>query len=111
RSGPSPTVRAAPTPPTRDPVPPATIGTPLTRNYTVTNLLAGFTGRLVGGGALASTQTQRPTVGNLATVTFDVAVPSGVTSYTIRTGNSSDPRADIDLLVFTCNPTCVLVGA
>ena len=97
--------------PNPDVVSSATIGTPLTRNYTVSNQLAGFTGRLVGGGALASTQTQRPTIGNLASQTFDVTVPAGVTSYTVRTGNASDLRADIDLLVFRCAPACVLVGA
>jgi hypothetical protein len=84
---------------------------PQVRNYTVANQLAGFTGRLVGGGALASTQTQRPTVGHLASQTFDVSLPAGVTSYTIRTGNAADLRADIDLLVFRCAPTCVLVGS
>ena len=97
--------------PNPDVVSSATIGTPLTRNYTVSNQLAGFTGRLVGGGALASTQTQRPTIGNLASQTFDVTVPAGVTSYTVRTGNAADLRADIDLLVFRCAPACVLVGA
>ena len=99
--------------PNPDVVPAATIGTPQLRNYTVANQLAGFTGRLVGGGALASTQTQRPTIGHLAQQTFDVTLPADVTSYTIRTGNPSDLRADIDLLVFRCStPTsCVLVGA
>jgi subtilisin family serine protease len=97
--------------PNPDMVSSATIGTPQVRNYTVTNQLAAFTGRLVGGGALASTQTQRPTVAHLASQTFDVTLPAGVTSYTIRTGNASDLRADIDLLVFRCAPTCVLVGS
>ncbi|WP_132149457.1 S8 family serine peptidase [Kribbella antiqua] len=99
--------------PNPDVVASATLGTPQVRNYTVANQLAGFTGRLVGGGALASTQTQRPTIGNLATQTFDVTLPAGVTSYTVRTGNASDLRADIDLLVYRCSTptTCVLVGA
>jgi hypothetical protein len=99
--------------PNPDVVASATLGTPQVRNYTVANQLAGFTGRLVGGGALASTQTQRPTIGHLATQTFDVVLPAGVTSYTIRTGNASDLRADIDLVVYRCSTptTCVLVGA
>lgn len=97
--------------PNPDVVASATIGVPQTRNYTVSNQRAGFNGRLVGGGSLGSTQTQRPTLGHLATQSFDVTIPAGVTNYTIRTGNSSDLRADIDLLVFRCNPTCVLVGA
>ncbi|MEU4295294.1 S8 family serine peptidase [Kribbella sp. NPDC026596] len=97
--------------PNPDVVSSVALGVPVVRNYTVSNQLAGFTGRLVGGGALASTQTQRPTIGHLATQTFDVTVPAGVTSYTIRTGNASDPQADIDLLVYRCAPACVLVGA
>ena len=78
--------------PNPDMVPSAQIGTPMNREYTVTNRLAAFNGRLVGGGALGSTQTERPTVGDLAQTTFDVTLPSaGVTSYTIRTSNASDP--------------------
>jgi subtilisin family serine protease len=97
--------------PNPDLVPSATIGTPQVRNYTVTNQLAAFTGRLVGGGALASTQTQRPTVAHQGSQTFDVTLPSGVTSYTVRTGNASDIRSDIDLVVSRCAPTCVVVGS
>jgi subtilisin family serine protease len=99
--------------PNPDVVPSATIGTPQTRSYTVTNQLAGFTGRLVGGGALASTQTQRPTIANQAQQDFDVTLPAGATSYTVRTGNASDLRADIDLVVFFCSTptTCVQVGS
>ncbi len=97
--------------PNPDVVSSVTLGTPLTRNYTVSNQLAGFTGRLVGGGALASTQTQRPTIANQAQQTFDVTLPAGVTSYTVRTGNASDLRADIDLVVFRCAPACVQVGS
>jgi hypothetical protein len=105
------TVLGAAIAPNPDVVPSATIGVPQTRQYTVTNLLAGFTGRLVGGGSLASTQTQRPTVGHQAQVSFDVTLPAGVSSYSIRTSNASDPRADIDVFVFRCAPTCTQVGA
>jgi subtilisin family serine protease len=99
--------------PNPDVVASATLGVPQVRNYTVANQLAGFTGRLVGGGALASTQTQRPTIANQAQQDFDVTLPAGVTTYTIRTGNSSDLRADIDLVVFRCSTptTCVQVGS
>ena len=107
------TVLATAISPNPDSVPSATIGTPLTRNYSVANRLAGFTGRLVGGGALASTQTQRPTIAHLATQEFDVTLPSGVSSYTVRTGNSSDLRADIDLVLLRCSTpsTCVQVAS
>ena len=105
------TVLGAAISPNPDLVPTAQINVPQTRNYTVTNLLSGFTGRLVGGGSLASTQTQRPTIGHLAEQSFDVTLPAGVSTWTVRTLNASDPRADIDLLVFRCNPGCVLVGS
>jgi subtilisin family serine protease len=97
--------------PNPDVVASATVGVPQTRNYTVSNVRAGFTGRLVGGGSLGSTQTQRPTLAHLATQTFDVTVPAGVSQFVVRSGNSSDLRADIDMLVYRCNPGCVLVGS
>lgn len=99
--------------PNPDVVPSAVIGVPQDRSYTVSNLLAGFTGRLVGGGSLSSTQTQRPTVGHLAQESFDVTLPAGVSSYVVRTGNSSVPTADIDLFVQRCSTptTCVTVGS
>lgn len=99
--------------PNPDVVASAAVGSSLVRDYTVANQLAGFTGRLVGGGALGSTQSQRPTLGHLATQSFEVTLPAGVSSYTVRTGNSSDLRADIDLLLYRCStPTsCVLVGS
>lgn len=107
------TVLGASITPNPDVVPSAVIGTPQDRSYTVTNQLAGFTGRLAGGGSLSSTQTQRPTVAHLGTTTFDVTLPAGVSSYVVRTGNSSVPSADIDLFVFRCSTptTCVQVGS
>jgi subtilisin family serine protease len=97
--------------PNPDVVPSAQIGAPQIRDYTVTNLLSDFTGRLVGGGSLASTQTQRPTIAHLAQQSFDVTLPSGVSTYTVRILNAADARSDIDLFVFRCTPTCVQVGA
>jgi subtilisin family serine protease len=98
--------------PNPDVVASATPGTPQNRNYTVTNQGAGFNGRLVGGGALGSTQTQRPTIGNLAQQTFDVTIPAGASNYTVTTGNSTDLRADLDLFVFDCTTgTCVQRGS
>jgi hypothetical protein len=98
--------------PNPDVVPAATVGVPLNRGYTVNNLLAGFSGRLVGGGALGSTQTQRPTIANLASQTFDVTIPAGASNYTVRTLNPSDARADIDLVLFNCTTgTCVVAAS
>jgi pre-peptidase len=98
--------------PNPDVVPSATVGVPQTRAYTVNNLLAGFTGKLVGGGALGSTQTQRPTIGTLQSQTFDVTIPAGASNYTVRTFNPSDARADIDLVLLNCTSgTCVTAGS
>ncbi len=105
------TVLSAAISPNPDLVASATLGAPQTRQYTVTNQLGTFTGRLVGNGSLGSTQTQRPTIGHLAQQSFDVVLPDGVTSYRVTTGGASDPRADIDLVVFRCAPTCVVVGS
>ena len=100
--------------PNPDIVPSAQIGVPQIRDYTITNLFADFTGRLVGGGALSSTQTQRPTVAHQGQTNLVlVTIPAGVTRWQIRTLNASDPRADIDLFVFRCTTptTCTtLVG-
>ena len=95
--------------PNPDTVASATIGVPQTRQYTVTNRFGAFTGRLAGG-ALGSTQTQRPTIADQAQQSFDVVLPAGVTSYTVRIGGASDSKADIDLFLYRCAPTCTLVA-
>lgn len=105
------TVLGASVAPNPDVVPSAVIGTPQDRTYTITNLLAPFTGRLAGGGSLASTQVQTSSVEHHGTTSFDVTLPAGVSSYVIRLDNASVPTSDIDLLVFRCSPTCVQVGA
>jgi subtilisin family serine protease len=99
--------------PNPDIVPSPPLGQPVTHSYTITNRFGAFTGRLVGGGALGSMQTQRPTIANLAQQDFEVTLPAGATSYTVTTGNASDPRADIDLVVFRCSTptTCLQVGS
>ncbi len=97
--------------PDPDTVPSATIGTPIEREYTVTNRFGAFSGKLVGGGALSSVQAQRPTVVDGEQSEFPVTLPAGVTSYTVTTDGASDPRADVDLLLFRCTPNCVQVGS
>ncbi len=105
------TVLGASITPNPDVVPLAVIGTPQERTYTVSNLLAAFTGRLTGGGALSSTRTQRPSIAHHAQQEYAVTVPAGVSSFTVRTGAASDPQADIDIFVFLCNPNCVQKGS
>ena len=51
--------------PNPDVIPTATIGTPVNRSYTLTNLLGAFTGRAVGG-PMGSANIQTPTIANLA---------------------------------------------
>ena len=88
----------------------ATIGVPIARSYTITNLFAAFTGRAVGttfGSAFLDT----PSIAHLAQQTFDVNVIDGTTSLRATIGSPSDPAADLDLFVFNCpTDTCVLAG-
>jgi Subtilase family len=96
--------------PNPDVVPTATIGVPVARSYTLTNLLGPFTGRAVGT-TLGSALRDRPTIANLAQQTRTVNVTSGSTSLRATIGNPSDPAADLDLFVFNCTTgTCVLAG-
>lgn len=98
--------------PNPDVVASAAVGSSQTRDFAVANRLAGFSGRLVGGGALGSTQSQRPTVTHQAQQFFDVTIPAGASNFTVTTGNSTDQRADLDLFVFDCTTgTCVQRGA
>ncbi|HET9221553.1 MAG TPA: S8 family serine peptidase [Roseiflexaceae bacterium] len=88
----------------------ATLGVPVARSYTLTNLLGAFTGRAVGT-TLGSAFRATPTIANLAQQTFDVTVTAGSTSLRATIGNPSDPAADLDLYVYNCTTgTCVLVG-
>jgi len=96
--------------PNPDVIPSATIGVPIARSYTMTNLFGAFTGRAVGTG-FGSANVQTPTIANLAQQTFPVVVTSGSTSLRATIGSPSDPGADLDLFVFNCTTgTCVLAG-
>jgi subtilisin family serine protease len=88
----------------------ATIGVPIARSYTLTNLFGAFTGRAVGTG-LGSANIQTPTIADLQQQQFQVDVSAGSTSLRATIGNPSDPAADLDLFVFNCTTgTCVLAG-
>jgi hypothetical protein len=96
--------------PNPDVIPTATIGTPVNRSYTLTNLLGAFTGRAVGG-PMGSANIQTPTIANLAVQEFPVTVPAGAASLRATIGSPSDPGADLDLFVYNCTTgTCVLAG-
>ncbi len=96
--------------PNPDTIASATIGTPVSRSYTLTNLLGAFTGRAVGG-SMGSARIATPTIANHAVQNSDVTVPAGATSLRATIGSPSDPGADLDLFVYNCTSgTCVLAG-
>jgi hypothetical protein len=88
----------------------ATIGVPIARSYTATNLFGAFTGRMVGttfGSAFRAT----PTIANLAQQQYPINVTAGSTSLRATIGGASDPAADLDLYVFNCTTgSCVQAG-
>lgn len=96
--------------PNPDTIASAVIGTPIAREYTVTNSLAAFNGRLVGG-ALASARISRPTIADATVQAYDLVVAPGSTSLRATIGRTSDVSADLDLFVYNCTSgTCVLAG-
>jgi hypothetical protein len=96
--------------PNPDVIPSATIGVPVARSYTLTNVFGPFTGRAVGT-ALGSAFMATPTIANLAQQQYPVVVTAGSTSLRATIGSPSDPAADLDLFVFNCTSgTCVLAG-
>ncbi len=97
--------------PNPDVIASATLGTPVNRTYTVTNTQAVFNGRLAAGG-VGSAKSDRPTIENLASQEYQVAVGAGATKLTATIGNTADQGADLDLSVFNCTTgSCVLAGS
>ena len=96
--------------PNPDVIPSATIGVPVARSYTMTNLFGDFIGRAQGT-TLGSAKVATPTIANLEQQQFPVTVTAGSTSLRATIGSPSDPAADLDLFVFNCTTgTCVLAG-
>jgi subtilisin family serine protease len=96
--------------PNPDVIASATIGTPIARSYTITNLLGAFTGRAVGT-SMGSAFRDTPSIAHHAQQTFDVTIPAGATSLRATIGSPSDPAADLDLFVFNCTTgPCVLAA-
>jgi hypothetical protein len=87
--------------PNPDLVSSATIGVPVARSYTLTNLYGPFTGRAVGT-TLGSALIRVPTIANLAQQQYVVNVAAGSSSLRATIGGTSDPAADLDLYVFNC---------
>ena len=96
--------------PNPDIVDSATIGVPVARSYTITNVLGAFTGRAVGS-ALGSARVANPTIDMTAQQQYVVNVSAGSTSLRATIGGPSDLGADLDLYVFNCTTgACVLAG-
>jgi hypothetical protein len=104
------TILGASVSPNPDVISSATIGTPVSRSYTLTNQFGAFTGRAVGtnmGSAFRAT----PSIAHLALQEYEVSVPAGTSSLRATIGSPSDPAADLDLFVYNCTTgTCVLAG-
>jgi hypothetical protein len=97
--------------PNPDEIAAATIGTPVARGYTVGNTLGAFTGRVVGS-TLGSASIQTPTIADLTQQRYPVTVTPGSTSFTATIGGTSDPGADLDLVVYNCTTgTCRVAGS
>jgi subtilase family protein len=96
--------------PNPDTIASATIGVPVARSYTATNLFGAFTGRMVGT-TLGSAFRATPTIANLAQQQYPISVTAGSTSLRATIGGTSDLAADLDLFVFNCTSgSCVLAG-
>jgi len=104
------TILGASVSPNPDVIASATVGTPISRSYTLTNLFGAFTGRAVGTN-MGSAFRDTPTIAHLAQQQYNVSVPAGSSSLRATIGSPSDPAADLDLFVFNCTTgTCVLAG-
>jgi subtilisin family serine protease len=96
--------------PNPDIIPSATIGVPVARSYTATNLLGDFTGRMVGT-TLGSARRGVFTIADLEQQQYVTNISKDTTSFRATIGGTSDPAADLDLFVFNCTTgTCVLAG-
>ncbi|MGO1050979.1 S8 family serine peptidase [Crossiella sp. CA198] len=89
----------------------APLGQPVPREYALHSTMAAFTGRLAGG-PLGSARTLRPSIAAGAQQSYEVTLPEGTSTLTVRTGNPADPGADLDLLVFDCSSgVCTQAGS
>ncbi|MFL5801476.1 MAG: S8 family serine peptidase [Roseiflexaceae bacterium] len=96
--------------PNPDVIASATIGVPVARSYTLTNLFGAFNGRAVGT-TLGSARRGVFSIANLEKQEYLVDVAPGSTSLRATIGGPSDPAADLDLFVYNCTTgTCKLVG-
>ncbi len=97
--------------PDPDTIATATVGTPISRTYTVANQLSAINAKLVGG-PLGSQASSRPSIATGDVQKIDVTLPAGMASFTARIGNPADKAADLDMIVYNCTGgSCVLAGS
>ena len=80
-------------------LPAVTAGVPNAVTWTVTNEY-GPVQVQAEGGPLGSSFTDRPSIATGETDEFTLAVPAGATRLDVAIGNTSDPGADLDLVVY-----------
>ncbi|MER7245242.1 S8 family serine peptidase [Kribbella sp. NPDC000426] len=96
--------------PNPDVIASGTLGQPISRSYTMTNLQGAFTGRAVGT-ALGSARLATPTIADGAQQQFQVNVTPGTTTLKAAIGGASDLNADLDLFAYNCSSgSCVLAA-
>ncbi|WP_156754809.1 S8 family serine peptidase [Actinokineospora pegani] len=95
--------------PNPDTIASAAAGVPVARSYTLKNLFGPFTGK-ASGTDLGSAKQARLTIGDGESQQYQIPVTAGSTSLRVKIGATSDLGADLDLAVFRCAPSCVLVG-
>ncbi|WP_040884734.1 S8 family serine peptidase [Janibacter sp. HTCC2649] len=96
--------------PNPDTIASASIGVPVARSYTATNLFGEFTGRMVGT-SLGSAKRTVESIANSAQKQILINVTPGSTSLRATIGSTSDLAADLDLFVYNCTTgSCVLAG-
>jgi hypothetical protein len=77
----------------------ATVGTPTTASWNVTNNFADLQGKLKGG-PLGSVFTATPTIAQGAAQTTQLTIGAGVSRLDVSIGSPSDNAADLDLYVY-----------
>jgi hypothetical protein len=87
--------------PNPDTIASATVGTPVARSYTATNLFGPFTGRMVGT-SMGSARRGVESIAHHAVDTFHTTIPAGTATFRATIGSPSDPAADLDLFLYRC---------
>ncbi|MGH7471251.1 MAG: S8 family serine peptidase, partial [Longimicrobiales bacterium] len=80
---------------------PAAAGNSSTRDVSITNRMATFNGNIAGV-TVGSARRERPTIRHGQQLTYEIDVPAGSSSFTVRTSEVADNAADLDLYVIDC---------